>query len=75
MNNKTFAPAFYVDLRNAETTEDVINAFKTAKEAANIVSDNTDWLVDASITIVIPNTTEEKKPWYKRVWNWVTRKK
>ena len=75
MNNKTFAPAFYVDLRNAETTEDVINAFKTAKEAASIVSSNTDWLIGASITIVTPNTTEKKKPWYKRAWNWITRKK
>lgn len=73
MSNKTFAPAFYVDLRNAETTEDVAKAFKTAKEAAGIVCDNNDWLVDASITIVIP-TTKVNKPWYKRVWNWITRK-
>lgn len=70
-DNKTFTPAFYVDLRTANTTEDVIKAFKAAKEAANIVGENADWLYDASITIVIP---EEKKPWYKKLWGWVTRK-
>lgn len=72
-NNKTFAPEFYVDLTNAETTEDIAKAFKTAKEAAGVISENDDWLIDASITIIIPK--QEKKPWYKRFWNWITRKK
>ena len=77
-NNKTFASEFYVDLTNAETTEDVVKAFQTAKEAAGIISENDDWLIDASITIIIPKEepkVEEKKPWYKRFWNWITRKK
>lgn len=72
-SSKTFTPEFYVDLTNAETTDDVVKAFETAKKAAGIVSNNSDWLIDASITIVIPK--EDKKPWYKRFWNWITRKK
>lgn len=71
-NTNTFTPAFYVDATNATCTEDVIKAFKTAKEAANIACDNCDWLADANIIIILP---EDKKPWYKRFWNWITRKK
>lgn len=70
----TFIPEFYVDLTNAKTTEEVANAFKMAKEAAGVVDDNKDWLIDASITIIIPSE-EKKSPWYKRFWNWITRKK
>lgn len=73
-STKTFAPEFYVDLTNAYTTEDIVKAFKTAKEAAGIVNDNNDWLIDASITIIVPKE-EKKSPWYKRFWNWITRKK
>lgn len=70
----TFTPDFYVDLTNATTTEEIAKAFKMAKEAAGIASDNEDWLVNANITIIIPKE-EKKSPWYKRFWNWVTRKK
>lgn len=74
---KTYTPQFYVDLTNTETAEDVIKAFSSAKESAGI-KDDKDWLTDSSIIIVIPKeeaNTEERKPWYKRFWNWITRKK
>lgn len=76
-STKTSTPQFYVDLTTAETAEDAAKAFGSAKEAAGIKG-NKDWLSDTSIIIVIPKEepkTEGRKPWYKRFWNWITRKK
>lgn len=67
----TIKPEFYVDITNAFTLDELNKAFCESKAAAGFQIDN-DWISDATITIIIPI---KKKPWYKRVWNWITRKK
>ena len=67
-------PVFVVDLTNATTAEDVVNAFNKAKSDANI--DVIDYIFDVHVNIpVIEEKEEIKLPWYKRFWNWITRKK
>ena len=67
-------PVFVVDLTNATTAEDVANAFNKAKSDANI--DVIDYIFDVHVNIpVIEEKEEVKLPWYKRFWNWITRKK
>ena len=67
-------PVFVVDLTNATTAEDVVNAFNKAKSDANI--DVIDYIFDVHVNIpVIEEKEEVKLPWYKRFWNWITRKK
>lgn len=67
-------PVFVVDLTNATTAEDAVNAFNKAKSDANI--DVIDYIFDVHINIpVIEEKEEVKLPWYKRFWNWITRKK
>ena len=67
-------PVFVVDLTNATTAEDVVNAFNKAKSDANI--DVIDYIFDVHVNIpVIEEKDEVKLPWYKRFWNWITRKK
>lgn len=67
-------PVFVVDLTNATTAEDVANAFNKAKNDANI--DVIDYIFDVHVNIpVIEEKEEVKLPWYKRFWNWITRKK
>ena len=67
-------PVFVVDLTNATTAEDVANAFNKAKRDANI--DVIDYIFDVHVNIpVIEEKEEVKLPWYKRFWNWITRKK
>ena len=72
-NNSKFKPDFVVDITNAFTLEELNDAFIAAKADASS-SDVTinDCPCDAHVTIVMP---EKKKPWYKRFWNWITRKK
>ena len=67
-------PVFLVDLTNATTAEDAANAFNKAKSDANI--DVIDYIFDVHVNIpVIEEKEEVKLPWYKRFWNWITRKK
>ena len=67
-------PVFVVDLTNATTAEDVVNAFNKAKSDANI--DVIDYIFDVHVNIpVIEEKEEIKLPWYKIFWNWITRKK
>lgn len=67
-------PVFVVDLTNITTVEDAINSFNKAKSDANI--DVIDYIFDVHINIpVIEDEEEIKLPWYKRFWNWITRKK
>ena len=72
-NNSKFKPDFVVDITNAFTLKELNDAFIAAKAEA-LSSDATinDCHSDAHVIIVIP---AKKKPWYKRFWNWITRKK
>ena len=74
MKRKKFNPVFVVDLTNVENQEDAIQAFIDAKKEAGIDTDN--MTCDVLIVTIPDEPTEEKKlPWYKRFWNWITRKK
>ena len=72
-NNSKFKPDFVVDITNAFTLKELNDAFIAAKAEAlsNDVTIN-DCPNDAHVIIVMP---AKKKPWYKRFWNWITRKK
>ena len=72
-NNSKFKPDFVVDITNAFTLKELNDAFITAKAEA-LSSDVTinDCLNDAHVIILMP---ANKKPWYKRFCNWITRKK
>lgn len=72
-NNSKFKPDFVVDITNAFTLKELNDAFIAAKADA-LSSDVTinDFPSDAHVIIIMP---AKKKPWYKRFWNWVTRKK
>lgn len=72
-SNKKFKPDFVVDITNAFTLKELNDAFITAKAEAssNDVTIN-DCPSDAHVIIIMP---AKKKPWYKRFWNWITRKK
>ena len=72
-NNSKFKPDFVVDITNAFTLKELNDAFIAAKAEAlsNDVTIN-DCPDDAHVIIVMP---AKKKPWYKRFWNWITRKK
>lgn len=72
-NNSKFKPDFVVDITNAFTLKELNDAFIAAKAEA-LSSDITinDCPGDAHVIIVMP---AKKKPWYKRFWNWITRKK
>lgn len=72
-NNSKFKPDFVVDITNAFTLKELNDAFIAAKAEAlsNDVTIN-DCTNDAQVIIIMP---AKKKPWYKRFWNWITRKK
>ena len=72
-NNSKFKPDFVVDITNAFTLKELNDAFIAAKANA-LSSDVTinDCTCDAHVIIIMP---AKKKPWYKRFWNWITRKK
>ena len=72
-NNSKFKPDFVVDITNAFTLKELNDAFIAAKAEA-LSSDVTinDCPSDAHVIIVMPT---KKKSWYKRFWNWITRKK
>ena len=73
-NNSKFKPDFVVDITNAFTLKELNDAFITAKADALSIGNVTinDCPSDAHVIIVMP---AKKKPWYKRFWNWITRKK
>ena len=73
-NNSKFKPDFVVDITNAFTLKELNDAFISAKADALSIGDVTinDCPSDAHVIIVMPS---KKKPWYKRFWNWITRKK
>lgn len=73
-NNNKFKPDFVVDITNAFTLKELNDAFITAKAEALSIGDVTinDCPCDAHVIIIMP---AKKKPWYKRFWNWITRKK
>ena len=73
-NNSKFKPDFVVDITNAFTLKELNDAFMAAKADALSIGDVTinDCPSDAHVIIVMP---AKKKPWYKRFWNWITRKK
>lgn len=73
-NNSKFKPDFVVDITNAFTLKELNDAFISAKADALSIGDVTinDCPSDAHVIIVMP---AKKKPWYKRFWNWITRKK
>ena len=77
-------PAYVVDITNVNNVDDMRVAFALAKHNANMpLSD--DELISI-ITYTVDHTPEVriynveyyeviKKSWYKRFWNWITRKK
>ena len=73
-NNSKFKPDFVVDITNAFTLKELNDAFIAAKAEALSIGDVTinDCPSDAHVIIVMP---AKKKTWYKRFWNWITRKK
>ena len=73
-NNSKFKPDFVVDITNAFTLKELNDAFIAAKADALSIGDVTinDCPSDAHVIIVMP---AKKKPWYKRFWNWIIRKK
>ena len=70
-NNSKFNPDFVVDITNAFTLKELNDAFAKAKAPVHGVT-NLDHVCDAHVIIIMP---AKKKPWYKRFWNWITRKK
>lgn len=73
-NNSKFKPDFVVDITNAFTLKELNDAFIAAKADQLSIGDVTinDCPSDAHVIIIMP---AKKKPWYKRFWNWITRKK
>jgi hypothetical protein len=88
MNKVKIKPAYTVDLTDACTLEDVRTAFALAKHNANIplTDDELKTIVQYTVdrvptecfcncNVEFYEVKERKKPWYKRFWNWITRKK
>lgn len=67
-SNTTFTIVIAADT----TVEDILNSIKGAKQALGLSTDLENTLLNAEVSVVL---AEEKKPWYKRFWNWITRKK
>lgn len=87
MKKNKIKPAYIVDITSCETAHDVLYKFAEAKQKAGLALTDTelDAIVDENSTVIfvesIPVTVEcykcnkKKLPWYKRFWNWITRKK
>lgn len=85
--NKTkksiFKPAYIVDITKCEDVQDTLIAFGNAKQKAGypITDEELDAIIDDKSAIIILHdicayeVKDEKKSWYKRLWNWITRKK
>lgn len=84
MKKTKIKPAYTVDLTDSYTLADTKAAFALGKHNANIPLTDEE-LVDLLVCVV--NAVHDvcicnvkvyevtKKPWYKRFWNWITRKK
>lgn len=83
IKNIKVKPAYTVDLTKCEDAFDVLLAFAYTKQEAGypLTTDELNAIIeDNSTTIFIREFVcdcecEPKKPWYKRFWNWLTRKK
>jgi len=79
---KVTKPSYIVDITKCEDGHDVLLAFAEAKQKAGfpITDEELNAMVDVNSTVVVIHDTcayevvKEKKPWYKRLWNWITRK-
>lgn len=67
-NNTTFT----IVLTGDTTVENILNTIKNSKQTFGLSTNLEDVLLNSDVAVVL---TEEKKPWYKRFWNWITRKK
>lgn len=67
-NNTTFT----IVLTGDTTVENILNTIKNSKQAFGLSTNLEDVLLNSDVAVVL---TEEKKPWYKRFWSWITRKK
>lgn len=78
----TFKPTYVVDITECENAQDMLVAFGNAKQKAGcpITDEELDAIIDdKSVMIVLHDicayeVKDEKKPWYRRLWNWITRK-
>lgn len=77
MKKSKFNPAFVVDLTNDINITDIIDAFNDAKAKAGKAVYNPSPVPTIVVVTVDTIDVEDKKhlPWYKRFWNWITRKK
>lgn len=81
--NKKVNPAFTVDISKCQDANDMLLAFAYAKQEAGlpITNEELDAIIDDNMIIVVlakricDCNCSKKKPWYKRFWNWLTRKK
>ena len=80
---KNFVQSYTVDMTDAYTVEDLKAAFALGKHNAQIPLTNEElftiinYTIDQIPTECICNIDVYevvKKPWYKRFWNWMTRK-
>ena len=78
MKKKTFDPSYTVNLDEIEYLEDIPVVFALSKHSAHIALDDDELMsiIDAATpkVTVIYCGCQEKTPWYKRFWNWLTRK-
>lgn len=83
--NKNTKPAYIVDITDATNIEDMKAAFALGKHNAGIplTDDELKTIIQYTIKMVptvcicdvkVYDVVEKKKPWYKRFWNWITRK-
>lgn len=71
---KKNTPIFVVDLTNIATAEEMMKAFNKARIEAGI--ETIDYVYEIKVEMPLIEEKEEVKlPWYKRFWNWITRKK
>lgn len=82
IKKNTFKPAYTVDITNCRTVDDMLCEFGLAKQHAGIPITDRELsaIVDknsVAIIAVVHDTCErvERKPWYKRFWNWLFGKK
>lgn len=80
---KATKPTIVVDLTKVETTNDIADAFITAKVNAGVALTKADLATAKAIIAdrifselneiikLVEKRVAKKQPWYKRAWNWV----